>query len=125
MEKPHISVLYVDDEPINLMLFEAMFNREYNVNTFESPVDGLEYIKNNKEIDVVVSDMKMPKLNGVQFIREAIKISPTSIYFILTGFDISKEIDEALNEDIIKEYFQKPFRKDELVKAINKHVSKQ
>lgn len=123
MENSKISILYVDDEPINLMLFEAMFNGHYNVITIESPIEGLNFLKENKNIDIVFSDMRMPKLNGIEFVREAIKLSPSAIYFVLTGFDITKEIEEALEDDVIKEYFQKPFQKHDLVNAIKKYVS--
>jgi response regulator RpfG family c-di-GMP phosphodiesterase len=122
LEQNQISILYVDDEPINLMLFEAMFYNEFKILTFESPVESLEYIRNNNNLDVVVSDMRMPKLSGVEFIREAIKVAPSITYFILTGFDVSKEIEEALKEDLIKECFQKPFEKEELVEAISKYL---
>lgn len=123
MENKQISILYVDDEPINLILFEAMFNGHYKVKTIESPLKGLDFLNENIEIDIVFSDMRMPKLNGIEFVKEAIKLVPSATYFVLTGFDITKEIEEALEENIIKEYFQKPFQKQDLINAIKKYVN--
>ncbi|HCX99748.1 MAG TPA: two-component system response regulator, partial [Bacteroidales bacterium] len=62
-----ISVLYVDDEPINLRLFELNFKNAFNVTTALSGFDGLEILKNNPDIPVVVSDMRMPKMDGIEF----------------------------------------------------------
>ncbi len=121
MEALKPSILYIDDEPINLMLFKAMFNGRYNVKTIDSPVEGLNYIRNNKNIDIIFSDMRMPELNGVEFIREAVKLFPSAKYFILTGFDVTKEIEEALQEKIIEKYFQKPFDKEDLIDTIEKY----
>ncbi len=103
------TVLYVDDEPINLKIFEINFREKYNIITAGSGFEGLSVLNSAPCTDVVISDMKMPGMNGIEFIRRAKKKFPNMHFFILTGFDISEEISIALKENIIRKYFRKPF----------------
>jgi len=114
-----ITVLYVDDEPINLELFEIIFEEKFQVLTAESGLEGLTILRSNPEISVVISDMKMPGMNGIEFIRIARQEFPYILFFILTGFEITNEIADALNEKIIDRYFRKPFDMDEIEEAID------
>ena len=113
-----ITLLYVDDEILNLTLFKHNFKKNYNVLTAESGEDGLKILKENQDISVVISDMKMPGINGVEFVRKAKNNFPDISYYILTGFDINDEIANALNEKIIEKYFRKPFNKKEIEDSI-------
>lgn len=113
------TLLYVDDEPLNLKLFELNFRKKYDVLTAESGLEGFELLKKNPHIKVVISDMKMPIMNGIEFIKLAKKDFPEISYFILTGFDITEEIADALNERLIHKYFRKPFNMKEIETAIS------
>lgn len=113
-----ITILYVDDESVNLKLFEINFKKKFNVLTAESGAEGLEQLKVNPHTIVVISDMKMPGMNGIDFIRLAKKDFPHIRFFILTGFDITEEIADALNERLIHKYFRKPFNMKEIEDSI-------
>lgn len=113
-----ITLLYVDDEILNLTLFKHNFKKEYNIFTAESGEEGLDILKQSNEISAVISDMKMPGMNGVEFIRTAKNMFPEISYFILTGFDINEEIADALNEKVIEKYFRKPFNKTEIRRSL-------
>lgn len=113
-----ITLLYVDDEPVNLMLFEINFKNTYSVLKAASGLEGLQILKEHPEISVVISDMKMPGMNGIEFIRKAHADYPQIVFFILTGYDITREIADALNERLIHKYFSKPFNIREIEKAI-------
>lgn len=115
-EKP--TLLYVDDEPINLKLFALNFKNKFNVLTAGSGLEGYELLKKNNHTKVVISDMKMPGMNGIEFIRLAKKEFPEISFFILTGFDITEEIADALNERLIHKYFRKPFNMKEIETSI-------
>ena len=117
-----VTILYVDDEPMNLTVFELNFKTKYNIVTALSGKEGLEKLENNSDIIVVISDMKMPEMSGVDFIKEARKRFKNIVYFILTGYDISEDISEALNQNIIHEYFRKPFNMREIIRAIDRAV---
>ncbi len=115
----NITILYVDDEPVNLKLFELNFRKKYSVLTALSGTEGLEVLKASSYIDVVISDMKMPGMNGIEFIKKAKTDYPGIKFFILTGFDITDEIAEALEQNLIQEYFRKPFNMREIEESIS------
>lgn len=117
-----IKILYVDDEKINLQLFRINLSKKYTIVLAEDGIKGLEILAENKDIDVVISDMKMPIMNGVQFIKEAKEKHPEINYFILTGYEITEEIEEALRTGLILKYFRKPFDMSEVDSAINSIV---
>ncbi|MDD2279539.1 MAG: response regulator [Bacteroidales bacterium] len=112
------SVLYVDDEPINLKLFELNLVNIFNITTASSGFEGLEILKKNPDIPVVVSDMRMPKMNGLEFIAKAKKEFPNTVFYILTGYDINEQIADALNDRLINKYFRKPLNYKEIETAI-------
>jgi two-component system, response regulator, stage 0 sporulation protein F len=118
MSKSIMSVLYVDDEPINLKLFDLNFKNTFNIVTALSGHEGLNLLKQNPNISVVVSDMRMPKMNGLEFIALAKKEFPHIVFFILTGFEITDEISQALESCLINKYFRKPFNFKEIESSI-------
>jgi len=118
-----IKILYVDDEPINLMLFEHTFQAKYETKIASSGWDGLEELHNDSGIKIVISDMRMPGMNGLEFITQAKEMYPHILFYILTGYDISEEIAAALKDGLIHKYFQKPFKMVEIDKAISEAFS--
>lgn len=123
MRNNQITILYVDDEDINLLVFEKNFERQFSVMTAQSGVDGLTHLHQYAdEIDVVVSDMKMPAMNGVEFIRKAREKYPTLSYFILSGFQYNEEIDEAVKNKEVEKFFMKPMNMEEISVAIQESV---
>jgi response regulator RpfG family c-di-GMP phosphodiesterase len=112
-------ILYIDDEPINLMLFEANFTGKFSILTGKSGEEGLELIQQHPEINILVSDMKMPGMNGVDFIRKAKNQKPELICYLLTGYEILPSIEEALNDGILHKYFPKPLDIVELENELN------
>jgi two-component system, response regulator, stage 0 sporulation protein F len=112
------SILYVDDEDMNLMLFEEVFSEWFNVIIAESGFSGIEKLKQNPDIKSVISDMKMPIMNGLEFITKARTNFPDKEYYILTGFDIDQKISEALNQKIIIKYFQKPLNVNDILESL-------
>lgn len=117
-----VTILYVDDEPTNLLLFEINFKNNYNVISAESGTEGLKKLEGNEDIIIVISDMNMPGMNGVEFIRNAKESHESIAYFILSGYDLTAEIKQALDSKLINAYFSKPFDKSTIEKAIEDFV---
>ncbi|MBN1788997.1 MAG: response regulator [Bacteroidales bacterium] len=118
------TLLYVDDEPINLRLFAINFKNKFHVLSAGSGFEGLSLLKSSPETRIVISDMKMPGMNGIEFIKKVKKEFPEILCFILTGFDITEDIADALNERIILKYFRKPFNIKEIELSIQEALSK-
>lgn len=120
-----ITILYVDDEELNLFIFNKSFNHKYTVLTASSGKEGLDKLSGHQdEIIVVISDMRMPVMNGVEFITKAKKIYDNIEYFILTGFEFNSEIKEAVENKIIQKFFTKPFDFEEICLTIDKVVER-
>ena len=101
-------VLYVDDERTNLLVFKTVIGRDYEVITVENGAKGLEVLESDPEIRVVFSDMRMPEMTGLEFIKEACKRFEGKKFYVLSGFDTTDEIQDALDSNLITAYFQKP-----------------
>ncbi len=117
------TILYVDDESINLLLFQAILGSKYNIVTAESGDDGLRQLTAYPDTVGVISDMRMPGMNGLEFINMAKTKFPDIFYFILTGYDITPAISNALEEGLIHKYFRKPLNHVEIENAIEEAIS--
>jgi len=111
-------ILYVDDEAINLELLQLTFMDEYEVLTATSAREGLEILEAHPEIHVIISDLKMPGMNGLDFIKEIKGRNPEKVCMLLTGFMESEIMLEGFNKELIFRYLMKPWRKQELKDCI-------
>lgn len=119
-----LKILYVDDEPINLFIFSKMASKYYDIKEAESGFKGLEELAKNPDIRVVISDMRMPMMNGIEFITQAKLLYPQIHFYILTGFEMTDDINESLDKGLILKYFQKPFNMLEINKTIEEEMAK-
>lgn len=113
-------LLYVDDEKINLKIFTALFRKKYDVFVAESGPKALPILQEHTDIDYVISDMKMPEMDGLEFIRKASENHPSINYYILSGFYQDDKITKAIEEGLILEFFEKPFDIDQIQEALEK-----
>ena len=113
-----IYILYVDDEESNLIALKATFRRDYEVFTATSGQEALDLLK-NQVVNVIISDQRMPGMNGVEFFQKAKEILPGPIRILLTGYaDINAVID-AINKGEVYRYVQKPWDEDDLRFILN------
>jgi len=118
------NLLYVDDEAMNLFLFENLLSRNFNIVTASSPEKGIEILKENDSFDIVITDMKMPVMNGIEFIKIAMEFYKKCPFMILSGYNKIPEIEEALETNLICGYLQKPFNVDGITRTINQEIEK-
>lgn len=111
-------ILFVDDEePILRALRRLMRRHDYDCWFASSGQEGLE-IMEREAIDLVISDMRMPEMDGATFLAEVRRRWPFSVRFLMTGYaDMSATID-ALNMGGINRYVSKPWDDDALIEAI-------
>jgi signal transduction histidine kinase len=112
MDKKH-SILYVDDEKSNLNIFKNTFRRKYNIFTAESPLQGLE-ILDAEEIDLILTDQRMPEMNGVEFLKKAMIRHPKPNRILITGYTDFDALKDAVNEAQIYQYIQKPWDEEDI-----------
>lgn len=123
MTNVRVTVLYVDDEPINIMLFETIFGKKYKVLSASSGEVGMQMLEVNSDIKVVVSDMNMPGMSGLEFASKAKEVYAQIHFFILTGYEVNPEITSAIEEGIILKNFRKPFNAKEIEHSISAQLS--
>lgn len=112
-----LSVLYVDDEQLNLDLMALTFKRDFIVHKAHSGAEALEMLQ-SLSVTVLISDFKMAEMNGIELIREAKRRHPQLCCMLLSGYNESAlEIDEE-SRRFIAQIVQKPFRKEDLKNLI-------
>lgn len=112
--EPSATILFVDDEASILATLKRVFRPSgYRVFTAESGAQGLEILE-HEAIDLVVSDMRMPEMNGVQFLEKVRERWPDTVRILLTGYaEIGTTID-AINKGQIYRYVSKPWEDSDI-----------
>ncbi len=113
-----VKILFVDDDPSLLQSFARQFRGHFSLNTAASGAQGLEIVQNDGPFAVVISDMRMPEMNGIQFLTRVREMSPDTVRIMLTG---NADIDTAMhavNQGNIFRFLQKPCRKETIEWAV-------
>ena len=107
-------VLYVDDEPSNLTALKRLFRSEpFDLVTDTSPINALSRIDTLKPA-VVISDQRMPEMQGTEFLKEVEYRHPDCARIILTGHADLEAAMEAINEGHVFRFIRKPWENDDL-----------
>ncbi len=115
-------ILFVDDDENILAGYKRNLRSKFAVTTNPNAVEALEYIKVNEPFSVVVSDFKMPAIDGITFLSWVKEFSPDTVRIILTGFaDINNAIN-AVNEGNVFRFLTKPINNDVLIESLNSGV---
>jgi len=110
-----IRILFVDDEKNVLRSLERTFlDEDYEILTANSGPEGLQTLHDVPDIQVVISDYRMPEMNGVEFLRQVRKQWPDTVRIVLSGYADSASIVSAINEGQIYKFIPKPWNDDEL-----------
>ena len=114
-----INILYVDDEVENLYAFKAAFRRIYNVFVAVSGSEGREVLDEN-DIQVILTDQRMPEVTGVEFLESIIEFYPDPIRILVTGYSDINTVINAVNKGQIYKYISKPWNNDDLKQTIDR-----
>ncbi len=113
-------ILLVNDEPAALNCYRQMLESEFDIATAASGKEGLVSLRNHGPFAVVMSDMQMAGMDGVQFLKRARQVAPSAIRLLLTGsLDLNGAVD-AVNEGCVFRLLIKPCGKVPLMEAITK-----
>ncbi|GEM_PF-2183655 len=107
-------ILCVDDEPSMLNVLERIFSDDFTVYKAASGAEGLEILKQKPDIELIISDQRMPVMSGTEFLNRSREINPNCIRIILTGYTDIKDLVDSINTGKVFQYVTKPFEPDEL-----------
>ena len=115
---PPATILCVDDEPNILSALRRIFRpKGYKVLVAESGRAGLELLQ-NEQVDLVISDMRMPEMDGAQFLAKVRDQWPDTVRMLLTGYADVNAIIEAINRGEIYRYITKPWDDNDITLVV-------
>lgn len=115
-------ILFVDDEQGILDSIKRQLRNKFVVETALGPKEGLAAIANSGPYAVIVSDLRMPEMDGIQFLARASAAAPDSVRIMLTGnADLNNAI-QAVNEGNIFRFLTKPCETETLVRLLHKGI---
>lgn len=106
-------ILIVDDEPANLRVLERLLRGQCDVLCAESGSQALELLHEH-DVSLIISDQRMPGMNGIEFLKEAAELRPHTVRIILTGYTDVNALVEAINSGVVYKYVTKPWINDDL-----------
>ena len=115
MSSERLSLIYLDDEEINLILFKEMFKKDFDIYTTTSPHEAIDYVVNN-DLDFILTDQLMPVMTGVEFLRElqGMEYNSDPKKIIISGYTKEGEVSEAIEQKMIDKFVSKPWSYDKL-----------
>ncbi|MDO3377419.1 response regulator [Geoalkalibacter halelectricus] len=115
MTKPSVKILCVDDEKNVLRALQRVFlDEDYEMLAALSGPEGLEILEREENIQVVISDYRMPEMTGVEFLQEVCRRRPDTVRIVLSGYADTAAVVDAINEGQIYKFIPKPWNDDEL-----------
>ena len=111
-------ILYVDDEEINLYIFDMLLNSVFSVFKANSAEQAFDVLENHPEIKLIVTDWSMPAMDGLTFAKKASSQHPDKKFMMLSAYVKSQEIDEAIKSGILEDYFSKPLDREMFLEKV-------
>lgn len=108
-------LLCVDDEPSILSTLERLLKDQFHVLIANDAQEGLKLLQRHSDCAVVLSDYRMPDMNGVDFLRQVRQLTPNAARAILSGQIDMHQVSEAINSHDIHKFFLKPWENDYLL----------
>ncbi len=112
-------ILFVDDDPNILSAYKRRLRKQFHIETALSGDAGLKTIDDQGPFAVIVADMRMPGMDGVQFLAKARKRSPGSVRMMLTGNADLQTAINAANEGNVFRFLAKPCSPEDFAKSLD------
>lgn len=114
---PKYKILIVDDEEDNLALLYRSLRRDYDVYKAHCANEALEILK-QEDFQLVLSDHKMPEMEGVDFLKLVAQDYPSTVRVLITAYSDAKILIDAINQAKIYRYIKKPYKIEELLMVV-------
>ena len=116
-------ILLIDDEQNILNSLQRFFRRNgFEVFTSSSGKDALNVLEQNSPFSLIITDYRMPEMNGVQFLEIASSRWPDTMQIVLSGYADAGAVLSATNEGNIFKFITKPWDEDELLNAVRSAI---
>ena len=120
-------ILAVDDEENILKAVKrsliSLNGQKLQIDTYTSPIDAIRRAQDGIPFDLVLSDYRMPEMNGVAFLKEFKKIQPDAMRIILSGYADLAALIDAINEVGIYRFIPKPWNDYDVVQAAEQAIA--
>ncbi len=114
-------IIFVDDEQMILRAIRrVLFRSSYECSYFESGQEALDYMRENGAVDMVITDMMMPGMDGLELLQQVRKICPAAFRGMLSGYSDNRRVTYAIIENLLQFYIHKPWQNDELLQDIER-----
>lgn len=113
-----IKILYIDDEPHNLLGFKAAFRMDYNLFTALSTTEALKILEEHADIRIIFCDQRMPGMTGVEFFDQVRKEYPMPVRVLITAYTDVEAVIDAINKGNIFRYIKKPWSNVDIMSCI-------
>lgn len=117
-------ILFVDDEELVLLCFERLLGRRFDLEFAGGPDQALEAVSTRGPYAVVVSDMGMPGMNGIELLSKVKQACPDTVGLLLSGNAEFDEADEAIRQGIVFRLVQKPCPTEELIQILEEALAR-
>ena len=109
-----LPILFVDDEEMALTTFKSLFKRDFTIYTASGGEDALGIVEAHPEIALIVCDQRMPKMSGVELLRQVSEKRPEMVRMLKTAYSEMELVIDAINQGNIYRYITKPYNEEEL-----------
>ena len=119
-----LRILAVDDEPSVLNSLRRIFVEEdCDFIDAGSGAEGLEVMHLGSIFDVIISDFRMPGMNGIDFLTMACELQPHTLRILLTGQAPGKDVDVSLRSGVVTRYIPKPWDNEQLLEFVKGRIT--
>lgn len=114
------NILIVDDDELFISTLTKMLRKTYNVVSFEDTAEAISYIQSNDNIDLVITDLRMPSINGVELSKIIHEINPDIKTLLVSAYPKEYLQSKVIENNIpVVNYIRKPIFKKDIDEIIN------
>jgi two-component system, sensor histidine kinase and response regulator len=119
-------VALIDDEIQIIEALERLLRKQFEVYKYHDPISFIQFIEQHPEhlFSVIISDQKMPKMNGTELLKKSLELQPQATRILLTGYSELDSIISAINEGHIYRYLHKPWEPHDLIATVSEAAQK-
>ena len=119
-------ILIVDDDPLMVRSTVRLLRKLFELETCLSAAEAVSRLESGEKFDIIISDLNMPEMNGIAFLKKANEISPSSIFYMLTGNQDALMTRQAESRvgGIVEQLINKPCDPSDLVQILQTGLKK-